>query len=193
MSPVGLSCLLLISILVCNWAPVDCYANGKVTKSCDNMEPRHGFPGESTPSPYQLVTNTTTFRPKDHIRGNLSVKREVKLDYTLRLWAKKLHVCLNWMHRRMGLNAKTKQQHTEVILEYFVYTNSFCFLKKIFAVVLSGKSYFKGFLLEARDAGNQHSVSTVGTFTLISPDKTQLLTCGKHKVYIPTHRHRLRI
>lgn len=90
-----------------------------------------------------------------------------------------------------GNKHKTEQQHTEMILKYFVCTNSLettnsLLSEKIFSVVLSGKSYFKGFLLEARDAGNQDSVSTVGTFTLISPDKTQLLTCGKHKVYIPT-------
>lgn len=103
------------------------------------------------------------------------------------------------IHVYIGCTDKTKQRHTEMILEYFVCTNSLestnslLSEKKILSVVLSGKSYFKGFLLEARDAGNQDSVSTVGTFTLISPDKTQLLTCGKHKVYIPTHRRRLRI
>ncbi|XP_075871564.1 putative ferric-chelate reductase 1 [Nelusetta ayraudi] len=123
MSPVGLPSLLFISILVRNWAPADGYANGKVTKSCDSMVPRHGSVGETTPSPYQLATNSTTFRPKDSIR-----------------------------------------------------------------VILSGKSYFKGFLLEARDAANWGSVATVGTFTLTSPGNTQLLTCHKHQDSAVSHR-----
>lgn len=70
MSPVGPSCLLFISILVCYWVPAGCYANGKVTKVCGSMEPHHGVHGETTPSPYRLETNTTTFSPKDRIQGN---------------------------------------------------------------------------------------------------------------------------
>ncbi|KAM4623659.1 putative ferric-chelate reductase 1 [Polymixia lowei] len=45
-------------------------------------------------------------------------------------------------------------------------------------VILSGTSYFEGFLLEARDAANQSSVSAVGSFTLTNSIKTQLLTCN---------------
>ncbi|XP_070775640.1 putative ferric-chelate reductase 1 [Enoplosus armatus] len=48
-------------------------------------------------------------------------------------------------------------------------------------VILSGTSFFEGFLLQARDAANQGSVSAVGTFTLTNPQKTQLLTCNKHQ------------
>uniref|UniRef100_A0A3B4TFR5 Putative ferric-chelate reductase 1 n=1 Tax=Seriola dumerili TaxID=41447 RepID=A0A3B4TFR5_SERDU len=58
-------------------------------------------------------------------------------------------------------------------------------------VVLSGTSYFEGFLLEARDAANQGSVSTTGTFTLTNPNRTQLLTCNKQQVYICTHAHKI--
>ncbi|KAM6919934.1 putative ferric-chelate reductase 1 [Lycodopsis pacificus] len=46
-------------------------------------------------------------------------------------------------------------------------------------VILSGTSYFKGFLLQARDAANQ---GTVGTFTLTNRNKTHLLTCNEHQV-----------
>lgn len=53
------------------------------------------------------------------------------------------------------------------------------------SVVLSGKSYFKGFLLEARDAADWGSVTPIGTFTLTSAANTQLLTCNKHQVDIP--------
>lgn len=60
----------------------------------------------------------------------------------------------------------------------------------IFAVILSGTSYFEGFLLQARDAASQSSVSTVGTFTLTNPDMTQLLTCNKQQVHICTHAHK---
>lgn len=59
-----------------------------------------------------------------------------------------------------------------------------------FPVLLSGTKYFEGFLLQARDAANQGSASTVGTFTLTNPNRTQLLTCNKHQVYIRTHAHR---
>ncbi|XP_076601131.1 putative ferric-chelate reductase 1 [Chaetodon auriga] len=48
-------------------------------------------------------------------------------------------------------------------------------------VVLSGTSYFEGFLLQARDAANQGSAAAVGTFTLTNPIRTQLLTCNKHQ------------
>ncbi|KAF3698869.1 putative ferric-chelate reductase 1 [Channa argus] len=54
-------------------------------------------------------------------------------------------------------------------------------------VILSGTSYFEGFLLQARDAANQDSVFTVGTFTLIDPMRTQLLTCDKQQGSAVSH------
>ncbi|XP_018535155.2 LOW QUALITY PROTEIN: putative ferric-chelate reductase 1 [Lates calcarifer] len=54
-------------------------------------------------------------------------------------------------------------------------------------VILSGTSYFEGFLLQARDAASQSSVSTVGTFTLTNPDMTQLLTCNKQQGSAVSH------
>lgn len=122
MSPVGLRCLLLVSVLVYYWVPADCYANGKVKESCGSMEPHHHQHGQTTPSPYHLETNTTTFSPGDQIQ-----------------------------------------------------------------VILTGTSYFEGFLLQARDAANQGSVSTVGTFTLTDPKRTQLLTCNKHQDSAVSH------
>ncbi|XP_045908855.1 putative ferric-chelate reductase 1 isoform X2 [Micropterus dolomieu] len=122
MSPVGLYCPLFVSVLVCYWGTASCYANGKVTKACGSMEPRHGVPGETTHSPYRLETNTTTFSPTDRIQ-----------------------------------------------------------------VILSGTSYFEGFLLQARDPVSQSSVSTVGTFTLTNPKTTQLLTCNEHKGSAVSH------
>nr|XP_046265658.1 putative ferric-chelate reductase 1 [Scatophagus argus] len=121
MSPVGVCCLLFISILVSHWVPADCYANGKVTKVCGSMEPHHGTQGETTPSPYRLETNTTTFSP--------------------------------------GLDR--------------------------IKVILSGTEYFKGFLLQARDAVSQGS--TVGTFTLTDSSKTQLLTCNTQQGSAVSH------
>lgn len=56
----------------------------------------------------------------------------------------------------------------------------------IFAVTLSmmasseGKHYFKGFLIEARNAGNLNEI--VGSFKLISPDISQLLNCDNKEV-----------
>lgn len=72
MSPVGLPCLLLISILGFQSGPVLCYSNGKVSKACGSMVPQHSGSGETSPSPYQLQTNSTTFSPKDQVRGNLN-------------------------------------------------------------------------------------------------------------------------
>uniref|UniRef100_A0A671UBV9 Ferric-chelate reductase 1a n=1 Tax=Sparus aurata TaxID=8175 RepID=A0A671UBV9_SPAAU len=122
MSPVDVCCLFFICVLACCWEPAGCYASGKVTKVCGSMEPHHRGPVETTPSPYSLETNTTTFSPTDRIQ-----------------------------------------------------------------VILSGTSYFKGFLLEARDAADQSSASAVGTFTLTNPQRTQLLTCNKHQGSAVSH------
>lgn len=69
MAPIGLSCLLFLSISVCYWVPAGSYSNGKVTKVCGSMEPKHGAHGETTASPYRLRTNATTFGPQDPIQG----------------------------------------------------------------------------------------------------------------------------
>ncbi|XP_071384389.1 putative ferric-chelate reductase 1 [Centroberyx affinis] len=122
MSAVGLCCLLFLSVSVCYWVPVGCYADGKVTKVCGSMVPHHGSHSNSSHSPYRLATNTTKFNPGDSIQ-----------------------------------------------------------------VILSGTSYFEGFLLEARDAANQSSVSAVGSFTLTNPSRTQLLTCNNLKGSAVSH------
>nr|XP_019956771.1 PREDICTED: ferric-chelate reductase 1-like [Paralichthys olivaceus] len=49
-----------------------CYANGKVTEACGDMEPKHSAPAQTTQSPYHLTTNTSTFSPGDHIQVILS-------------------------------------------------------------------------------------------------------------------------
>ncbi|XP_078121138.1 putative ferric-chelate reductase 1 isoform X1 [Sander vitreus] len=71
MSPMGLYCLLFISVLVCYWVPAGCYANGKVTKVCASMEPHHGVPSQTAHSPYSLATNSTKFSPGDQIKVTL--------------------------------------------------------------------------------------------------------------------------
>uniref|UniRef100_A0A3Q1G3B3 Reelin domain-containing protein n=1 Tax=Acanthochromis polyacanthus TaxID=80966 RepID=A0A3Q1G3B3_9TELE len=69
MSPVGLCFLLFFSVLVSHWEPGCCYANGKVTRACGSMKPHHGgASGQTTKSPYQLQTNTSTFSPGDQIK-----------------------------------------------------------------------------------------------------------------------------
>ncbi|KAM3865653.1 putative ferric-chelate reductase 1 [Diretmus argenteus] len=113
MSAAGLCCLLFLCVSVWCWVPAGCYSNGKVTKACSSMQPRHGAPSNTSHSPYRLATNTTKFSPGDRIQ-----------------------------------------------------------------VILSGSSYFEGFLLEARDATNQSSASAVGSFNLTNPIRTQLLTCN---------------
>uniref|UniRef100_A0A7N8Y3V0 Ferric chelate reductase 1 n=1 Tax=Mastacembelus armatus TaxID=205130 RepID=A0A7N8Y3V0_9TELE len=72
MSSVGLCCLFFISVSLHYWVPAGCYANGKVTEACGNMEPHHGVPGQTIPSPYLLTTNSTTFSPGDHVQVILS-------------------------------------------------------------------------------------------------------------------------
>ncbi|XP_062259516.1 putative ferric-chelate reductase 1 isoform X1 [Platichthys flesus] len=72
MSSMGWYCLLFSSVFVVYWVPAGCYANGKVTKACGAMEPKHGAPAQTTQSPYLLTTNTSTFKPGDHIQVNLS-------------------------------------------------------------------------------------------------------------------------
>uniref|UniRef100_A0A8C9XB61 Ferric-chelate reductase 1a n=1 Tax=Sander lucioperca TaxID=283035 RepID=A0A8C9XB61_SANLU len=71
MSPMGLYCLLFISVLVCYWVPAGCYADGKVTKVCGSMEPHHGVPSQTAHSPYSLETNSTKFSPGDQIKVTL--------------------------------------------------------------------------------------------------------------------------
>ncbi|XP_070701310.1 putative ferric-chelate reductase 1 isoform X2 [Pempheris klunzingeri] len=122
MSPVGLCCLLFISVSVCCWVPAGCYANGRVTKVCGSMEPHHGVLGQTAPSPYHLKTNTTMFSPTERIQ-----------------------------------------------------------------VILTGTTYFEGFLLQARDAADSSSESTVGTFTLTNLDGMQLLTCSKQQGSAVSH------
>ncbi|XP_069367693.1 putative ferric-chelate reductase 1 [Paralichthys olivaceus] len=72
MSSVGCYCLLFVFVSVCYWVPSGCYANGKVTEACGDMEPKHGAPAQTTQSPYHLTTNTSTFSPGDHIQVILS-------------------------------------------------------------------------------------------------------------------------
>lgn len=70
MSPVGLPCLLLVSLVGFQSGLVLCYSNGKVSRACGSMVPQHSGSGQTSPSPYGLQTSTTTFSPKDQIRGD---------------------------------------------------------------------------------------------------------------------------
>lgn len=45
----------------------------------------------------------------------------------------------------------------------------------------SGTTYFKGFLIEARDAANLDG-GAVGSFTLVNSSESQLLNCGHTQV-----------
>ncbi|XP_053186604.1 putative ferric-chelate reductase 1 [Scomber japonicus] len=122
MAPVGHCCLLFLFVTVCYWVPARCYENGKVTKVCGSMDAHHGVPGQTSPSPYWVTTNTTVFKPGDYIQ-----------------------------------------------------------------VIVTGSTYFEGFFLQARDATNQSSVTTVGSFTLTDNVHTQLLTCSKHQGSAVSH------
>uniref|UniRef100_A0A3Q1ERG9 Putative ferric-chelate reductase 1 n=1 Tax=Acanthochromis polyacanthus TaxID=80966 RepID=A0A3Q1ERG9_9TELE len=55
------------------------------------------------------------------------------------------------------------------------------------SVVLSGASYFEGFLLQARDAARPESHSAIGSFTPTDPDRTQLLTCNSQQGSAVSH------
>ncbi|XP_031440217.1 putative ferric-chelate reductase 1 isoform X2 [Clupea harengus] len=53
-------------------------------------------------------------------------------------------------------------------------------------VAVSGSSYFKGFLIEARAQGNLNG-GAVGSFTLVDPSISQLLKCGHSKGSAVSH------
>lgn len=79
MAPAGLPWLLLVSVLGLQSGPALCYSNGKVSKVCGSMVPHHGKTGETSASPYRLLTNTTSFSPKDGIRGRLALRASSSL------------------------------------------------------------------------------------------------------------------
>ncbi|KAK7944593.1 hypothetical protein WMY93_000321 [Mugilogobius chulae] len=75
MSPCGPSCLpvLVLVLSLSLWpCPVQSYANGRVTKACSSMEPHHHSQGQTSPSPYQLHTNVSSFSPGEHVEVTLS-------------------------------------------------------------------------------------------------------------------------
>uniref|UniRef100_A0A3B4AFN3 Ferric-chelate reductase 1a n=1 Tax=Periophthalmus magnuspinnatus TaxID=409849 RepID=A0A3B4AFN3_9GOBI len=69
MSQWCLSCFLLLLSLC---LPVWPYPNGKVTQSCTSLEPYHHSQGQSSPSPYLLQANASSFSPGDHVEVTLS-------------------------------------------------------------------------------------------------------------------------
>ncbi len=67
------------------------------------------------------------------------------------------------------------------LLKYWImYHLLFIFTVTLSMASLEGKHYFKGCLIEARNAGNLEE--KVGSFKLISPDISQLLTCDSKEV-----------
>lgn len=67
MSSLGPSCLFLLLASLSWWELVVGYANGKVTKACSSMEPHHHSQGQTDPSPFYLMANTSTFVPGEYI------------------------------------------------------------------------------------------------------------------------------
>lgn len=61
------SCLLSLLLV----PPVLSYANGKVSKACSGMEPHHHSRGQTSPSPYQLQANSSTYRPGELVQVTL--------------------------------------------------------------------------------------------------------------------------
>ncbi|XP_017269220.1 putative defense protein Hdd11 [Kryptolebias marmoratus] len=55
--------LLLAVFLLKVLCFVECYPNGAPTGACEDMLPRHGVPPQSSPAPYKILTNSTTFQP----------------------------------------------------------------------------------------------------------------------------------
>lgn len=61
-----------------------------------------------------------------------------------------------------------------------------CYIKHFSPVILSGRSDFEGFMLQARDAANPGPTNILGGFTLANSSWTQLLTCYNTKVNMHT-------
>ena len=59
-------------------AYVQAYSDGKVTGACRTMKPKHGYPSQSTPPPFSIEANSSTFQPGDTLLGkDSSYMREV--------------------------------------------------------------------------------------------------------------------
>lgn len=92
------------------------YPNGKVTESCGDMAPQHGYDPSTEDPPYTITADKSQFSPGDEIKVTLQADSS------------------------------------------------------------GTKPYFKGFLIEARNAGNLNEA--VGSFRLVDPDISQLLHCN---------------
>lgn len=66
-----LACALLIALTVCTDKAIG-YPNGKVSISCGDMVPVHGYDPSPDPPPYKITVDKTTFSPDENITGRLS-------------------------------------------------------------------------------------------------------------------------
>ncbi|XP_075038411.1 putative ferric-chelate reductase 1 [Mixophyes fleayi] len=70
----AVACAFFLWLLGCTIAPVISYPNGKVTKACDTMEPRHGHDPQ-TKIIHNITVDTTVLKPGDRIKVTLSGPR----------------------------------------------------------------------------------------------------------------------
>ncbi|KAF5880212.1 putative ferric-chelate reductase 1 isoform X2, partial [Clarias magur] len=53
-------------LLGCVWV-CESYPNGQVSSSCDNMTPSHGTSTQTSPPPYTVTADTSSYKPGDTI------------------------------------------------------------------------------------------------------------------------------
>lgn len=143
--------IVLLLLPVC-LETVICYKNGNVKEACGDMTPQHGHDPTTKDPPFTITADKSQFSPEDEIKGRNTVL-----------------VYLSYVKAFQILHCK--------IVQYILFF--------IFTVTLSmansgTKHYFKGFLIEARNAGNLNEI--VGSFKLINPGISQLLQCDNKVV-----------
>ncbi|XP_053350486.1 putative ferric-chelate reductase 1 [Clarias gariepinus] len=63
---------LILLLLGCVWV-CECYPNGQVSSSCDNLTPSHGSSAQTSAPPYTVTADTSSYKQGDTITVTLSV------------------------------------------------------------------------------------------------------------------------
>ncbi|KAM9488282.1 putative ferric-chelate reductase 1 [Clarias gariepinus] len=62
---------LILLLLGCVWV-CECYPNGQVSSSCDNLTPSHGSSAQTSAPPYTVTADTSSYKQGDTITVTLS-------------------------------------------------------------------------------------------------------------------------
>lgn len=173
-------------MLICFYASVGGYPNGKVREACTSMIPCHGSSPQLSPE-HTITVNWTEFKPGDSIEG-MSVTAE---EFN---WLFHCVACLYSVILDLSKQLNLAQVIHSTVIQYLF--NSLLLVVEIFhsfsgecfslifllvSVHLSGP-VFEGFFIQARDAEHLESPA-LGSFMLADRRVSQLLTCGRTKVW----------